>query len=87
MTLDAFKRASGFSSLQETEKVCHLAFFYWKTSGMQTFGIADVALVVAADLHVPVAADLQRVIAAYLVDPAGTLVRTARGLNISFGDA
>jgi hypothetical protein len=43
VTLDTFKRACNFSSLLETEKVCHLAFFYLKTSAMQSFDIADVA--------------------------------------------
>jgi hypothetical protein len=43
VTLEKFKNACTLTSLKETEKVCHLAFFYLKTKNVQAFGVADAA--------------------------------------------
>lgn len=41
MNLDDFASACSLTSLPELGKVCHLAFFYLKTSGIEEFGSSD----------------------------------------------
>lgn len=43
MTFEQFKTASGFDSLSEVEKVCHLAFFYLKTKNAEEFSTGEAA--------------------------------------------
>lgn len=43
MTIDKFRKACGYDSMSETDKVCHLAFFHLKTKSIQEFSAADAA--------------------------------------------
>jgi hypothetical protein len=43
VTLQQFADACNLNSLQEAEKVCHFAFFYFKTQNTQEFSVADAA--------------------------------------------
>lgn len=43
MTLEQFAAGCDLTSLREVEKVCHLAFFYFKTRNTQDFSASDAA--------------------------------------------
>ncbi|MGB6688620.1 MAG: hypothetical protein WBE76_12335 [Terracidiphilus sp.] len=54
MTIDQFQRACDYHSLSETDKVCHLAFFYLKKQQVNEFSASDGAgWLVAAGGAVP----------------------------------
>lgn len=43
MTLDQFSRAANIAGLREADRVCYLAFFYFKTKGITEFSVAEAA--------------------------------------------
>lgn len=43
MTPDQFKRAADLNSLQEVDRVCHIAYFYLRTESVQEFTVANTS--------------------------------------------